>query len=256
MKWRDKITGLPEWITVAALMVFALAVRLAYMHLHPLESRDGIGYILLIQQWHDLDGGALPSFGGMQPPLFCYLARAMMYAGIAAEDAALAVNLLAGTLLLIPVYISARTLWKERSAAVWLGILAAVMPVLVKYSCLRLREGMYLLLAFSTVCAWMLAIRKHHPLRSAAVCGFLAVINLLCRYEALELLAVCGVTLPAAALIPKRRWKDAFKTLAAYIGGGTLGALTIMLLPGMPNILFIYINRIWMHCLGTFINPL
>ena len=179
-----------------------------------------------------------------------------MYLGFSAESATLTVTLAAGVVLLIPVYVAGRALWKERAAAAWLCVLVAVMPVFVRYSCQRLREGLYLLFAMATVCAWLLAMKRIHMLRSAGVCGFLAVVNLLCRYEAAELLVVGALTLPFAALFPGWRWKLTGRMVLAFWGGVLCGAAVVFVLPGMPNIWAIYFNRVYMHCLGRFSNLL
>ena len=130
------------------------------------------------------------------------------------------------------------------------------MPVFVRYSCLRLREGLYLLLASATVCAWILAMKKIHMLRASAACAFLSMLNLMCRYEAAELVVCGALTLPFAGLFPGWRWKLAGKVVLAFWGGVLFGAAVIMILPGMPNMLAIYFNRVYMQCLGTSINPL
>lgn len=260
MNIRDKITEklrtLPDWAILALLMLFALAIRLIYLWGHPLESRDGIYYIEFTHEWFARGAAALPEHLSIKPPLYCYISRALMYTGLSAAEATLAVSLAAGVLLLIPVFVSGRILWKERSAAIWLSTFAAVMPTLVRFSCLRLREGLYLMLAFSTVCAWILAIRKIHMLRTAAACAFLAMLNLMCRYEAAEILAVAAVTLPVTALFPGWRWKMAVRMLFAFLIGTLLGAAVVATLPGMPNLFAVYFSRIYMQCLGTSINPL
>jgi len=102
----------------------------------------------------------------------------------------------------------------------------------------------------------ILAIRKIHMLRSAAACAFLAILNLMCRYEAAEIFAVAAVTLPIAAFFQGGRWKMAARTLFAFLIGTLLGAAVVVALPGMPNMFAIYFSRIYLQCLGTSINPL
>lgn len=220
-----------------------------------METRDGIGYILFTQQWFEEGGAALPDFLQTQPPLFCYLSRALMFTGLSAAAATQLINLTAGTLLLIPVYLTGKTLFDDKHAGLWLGTFAAVMPPLVKYSCERLREGLYFFFAFWIICVWLYAVKQIRPALNAFLCGMLAVLSLLCRYEALELLVFCGITLPAAAFFPHFAWKKALKTGSMFALGALLGIIAIRLLPGMPDIFTIFMNRIWSQCLGTSINP-
>lgn len=255
-KISEKLRTVPDWAILATLMLFALGIRLIRLWGHPLEFRDGLYYIQFTQEWFDRGAAALPEYLSIKPPLYCYLSRALMYLGFTASAATLTVSLVSGVLLLIPVYITGRVLWKERSAAVWLTLFASGMPVLVRYSCTRLREGLYLFFTFSAVCAWILAIRKIHPLRGAACCAFLSMLNLMCRYEAAEILVTAAVTLPVAALLPAWRWKEAGKVVLALGCGVLAGAAVMAFLPGMPNLLVIYFSRIYMQCLGTLINPL
>ena len=211
-------------------MAGALAVRLFYCWSHPMETRDGIGYIQFTQRWFEEGTAALPAFLQTQPPLFCYLSRALMFTGLSAEAATQLVNLSAGTLLLIPVYFAGKLLFNDKRAGLWLGALSAVMPTLVKYSCERLREGLYFFFAFWVICFWLHAVKQSRPMQNAFLCGLCAVLSLLCRYEALE-----------AGFV--------------FVLGALLGVAVIRLLPGMPDILTIFVNRIWSQCLGTSINP-
>jgi membrane protein len=236
-------------------MAGALAVRLFYCWSHPMETRDGIGYIQFTQRWFEEGTAALPAFLQTQPPLFCYLSRALMFIGLSAEAATQLVNLSAGTLLLIPVYFAGKLLFNDKRAGLWLGALSAVMPTLVKYSCERLREGLYFFFAFWVICFWLHAVKQSRPMQNAFLCGLCAVLSLLCRYEALELLVFCGIGLPAAIFFPDRAWKNALKAGFVFVLGALLGVAVIRLLPGMPDILTIFVNRIWSQCLGTSINP-
>jgi len=220
-----------------------------------METRDGIGYIQFIQRWFDEGPAFFSAYLHIQPPLFCYLSRALMFSGLSAETATLLVNLTAGTLSLVPIYLTGKVLFRDKNAGLWLCALAAVMPTLVKYSCERLREGLFFFFAFWIICVWFYAIKRIHLTLNSFCCGMIATLSLLCRYEALELLLFCGISLPVAVFFPNSDWKTALRAELTFAVGVLFGVILIRILPGMPDILFIFINRIWSQCLGFSINP-
>jgi hypothetical protein len=56
-------------------MFSALLMRLAYLAFHPMESRDGIYYIRLVEEWFRNGESAIPDFTRIPPPLYCYLSK-------------------------------------------------------------------------------------------------------------------------------------------------------------------------------------
>ena len=252
-----------EWLkkhstraVLGLLMVLALAVRLVYLHLNPLVSRDGIHYILFTREWFAHGSAALPSFARMPPPLFCYLGRALMYLGIDAACGLGIINMFFGVATLIPAYLIGRTLYDDRKAGLWLAAFAAVAPPLVTFSCLKERECLYVFMLFWVVWLWTMVVREKQQMRSATGCGAAVIIAMYCRYEAIELLPFAILGLPLSVLIPSRQWKRSLQVLGCAAGGAVCALVVMLLLPGMPNIIRIFYNQFYAQCLGTSLNPL
>ena len=242
---------------LSILMLGALAVRLIYLAEAPMETRDGISYVNFTQRWFESGRAALPSFDRTSPPLFCYLGRGMMFLGLSASTALLTINMTCGVLLLIPAYLIGKHIYDDRNAGLWFAGFAAVMPPLVEFSCVRLRESLYLFLVFWIVSLWVMTIRcRCRGEWAAALCGASAVVATYCRYEALELLAFVALSLPIIGLFPKWQWRRATMIALAVAGGVIVAAAVMHWLPGMPDILRVFYNRIYAQCLGTSINPL
>ena len=256
-KIRDKLRALPDWSILGLLMLFALVVRLVYLYLNPMETRDGIYYIRFTQGWFERGAAALPSFARMPPPLYCYMGKMLMYLGLGASQALLLINLFFGVATLVPAYFVGKTIYDDRKAGLWFASFTAVLPPLVTYSCTRTRECIYLFFLFWIAALWIIAIRtKWRPWLCSALCGAMVSIAMHCRYEAFELLPFVVIGLPASVLIPSRQWKKSLLVLSGAITGVLIALAVMMLLPGMPNIVRIFYNQVYAQCLGTSLNPL
>ena len=248
---RLRFVGVLLFIALAA-----LAIRLAHLYVCPMEKRDGIGYTFFTQQWFEQGDAALPSFGQMKPPLFCYLGRALMYCRMSAAAALLTINMVCGVLMVVPAYLIGNAIYDDRKAGLWFAGFTAVMPPLVHFSCFRLREGLYLFFVFWIVWAWIMVIKRRRENFCAALCGALSVAAIYCRYEAAELLVFAFVSLPIIGLFPNWQWRRAAWIWASVTCGIIAAMVMFWSLPGLPNIVQIFYNRIYGICLGTSFNPL
>ena len=234
----------------------AMILRVVYAVLHPIETRDGIWYINFTQKWFEAGDAALPVYETMSPPLYCYLGKNLMYCGLSAAEALLYINMICGILLLIPAYLIGRYIYNDRNAGLWFAAFAAVMPPLVEYSCVRLREGLYLFLLFWIVCLWIMALKRINWKLNAFIGGCLCIPALYCRYEAWEMFPFMLLGLPLVMLFPNWKWKEALGSAGFVLLGIVVAGVIFYFLPGMPNIFNILFNRIFAQCLGTSLNPL
>ena len=239
---------------LATLVTAALVVRIGYLWTHPMESRDGIHYINFVREWFWKGDDAIPDFTRVPPPLYCYTSRSLMYCGLSAESATLLVSMASGILLFIPLYFAGKIFWGRRGAF-WCGILGTVFPPLVRFSCERLREGIYYFFVFSAFTFFLYAVKKIRPQINSAVCGAMCAFALYCRYEAFELFIMAPAGIAICSFFPGKSIKAALLNLLCFAGIAFLTLLVLNNLPGMPDILTIFWNRIYLQCLGTFINP-
>ncbi|MCQ2377696.1 MAG: glycosyltransferase family 39 protein [Victivallaceae bacterium] len=237
-----------------ATMLGALALRLTYLALHPLETRDGIGYVRFIEKLHAEGAAAFPDLLQTQPPLFVWLSWKLTDCGLDAATAAVSVNIAAGVLLLIPVYFAGKRLFGEVKYGFMSSGIAAVMPLLVRFSCERLRESLYLLCAAIVLCCWLYAVTRVCAKRNFFFCGLFGVVAVFCRYEGLELLLLGAFALPSA-LLAKPRLKNFFFALLAFSVGVFVGYFVMRSLPGMPDIFVIFYNRVKIFCLVQQFKP-
>jgi len=232
---------------VAGIVLFAALIRLWYAWCHPLESNDGIRYLSWIRQW--VSEGSCESLL-VRPPLFFYLARGLMACGLSVENATLAINLAAGSLLVIPVYLAGRALWKKHFSGIAAAFFCAVMPKLVKFSCVRLRDGLYLFFIGWVIAFWAWAFQAENDRRgvwSAFFCGLAMALGVMCRFEMLEFLPWVVLTLPILALCICRSWRCALLFPLMVLLGLAVGIVGISILPGMPPVWQSYLNRIRMQ---------
>lgn len=219
-------------------------VRLLYLWLHPMVTRDGITYINFCQNWFEQGNEALPSFLQTQPALLFYLGKLLMHWGIPAESSLLLINLVAGILLLIPVYMIGRLIFQAHPEnALWLTGFAAVMPKLVEYSCSQLRESLYFLFFALVFCFWGYAVQRIYLKWNAFFCGLSILCAMQCRYESLELLIFCFATLPLI-LWKKHNFRTALIGITFISIGIVMGITFFRCLPDMPDFWIIYRNRI------------
>jgi 4-amino-4-deoxy-L-arabinose transferase-like glycosyltransferase len=177
-----------------------------------------------------------------------------MHCGLSAETATLGVNMVCGVLLMIPLYFIARAFW-GRGGALWCCTLGVVFPPLVRFSCTRLREAIYYLFVFTAFAFFLYAARRIKPVLNSFLCGVMCVCAVFSRYEAFELFIILPSGLLLAAFFPEKRVLPCVKSIIAFLFGAAVFMLIFKLLPGMPDIITIFWNKIYSICLGTFINP-
>lgn len=225
------------------LILCALAIRVVYATNHPIESRDGIFYVNFCNSWFTGGTAALPFELQSKPLLYQYCVCALMRLGISAFDAALWLNLIVGSLLMLPIYFFGKIFFEDKKAALWLVALAAVMPPLVEYSALRLRETFYLFFAAWTICAWGFCIKGcRYQWFWLMICGAAAMLATQCRYEGGELI-IFGISLPCYMLYQRTGWKKALLAAVLFGVGIILCGVAVYCLPGMPNYFWIYFHR-------------
>ena len=177
---------------------------------------DGAEYARLAQ--HLVHGGGYDGmFGHVDlsfPPLYPALLAIVRPITQHVEAAGIVVSLVAGTLLVVPVYGIARRLYGA-GAALWSALLVALCPFVSILATMVLTDAVFLLLAFCGLYFWLRASDERET-RSAVFCGLSFGLAALTRPE--------GFLLCAAALgfcfvrnLVERRGRDAVVVAVATL---------------------------------------
>ena len=132
--------------------IIALAVVLRttrYMIEHRID-KDSVGYIYMAEKLAQGKINDAIYMNPRMPPLYISLLALGEYSGIGAEAAGVIVSLLAGTLVLIPVFLISRKIFGDKIGLVS-AFLVATHPYLIRLSTEVMRDSLFLFLLFSSV---------------------------------------------------------------------------------------------------------
>jgi hypothetical protein len=144
-----------EYTLVAGFTAIAFLTRLAALRLRPILTPDGVYYATM---------GKLLAAGNFKEglstfwaPLYPFLVGVSSLVFRDIETGGKSVSILAGSLLVIPVYLLARTLYGKDTASIG-AFLIAVNPTLIQYSTRLLTESTYTLLLAVVLYAGLTAL--------------------------------------------------------------------------------------------------
>ena len=188
---------------------------------------------------------ALQSLGDADriPPLLPFLIKSMMSAGIPAETAGFAINIILGSLTTLVGFGLALETTENKTIALLTAILIAVHPRINDLSTEVQRDVPYLF--FSGCALWLILVglkRKKSVLWCAA--GIALAFSLLLRYEAAELLLLIPAAAFVSALFRRLSWKQALSYAAAFIACTGISFYSLLLLMGTPEFVSSYFNYI------------
>ena len=178
-----------QWLLFFLILLGALFLRTWYRISHTELGRDEIYYInLALNRTRDTAQEKI-----LQPPLLILFLQEVFHYGNNSITTAKIVANFVGLLFVIPWWFIGKRVFRSISAATLLMGLAAVLPVAVEYSCVILRETLYL-----PVIAWLLLFLTLYYQRASAQylvgIGIFLGIGIIIRYETLEwLIFVLGL---------------------------------------------------------------
>ena len=202
-KWRVASRILSRWgvrhfhLTLGICCILAMALKLISYFADPIVSRDAALYLHLAQTWFDTNRfeamlGILNEF--WISPLHLFLIKNLMFTGISAETAGIALNILLGSLL---PFIGGKTVLEfsaNKKAALLTALFIAVQPSFTAFSVEVQREIPYLFLTgcvIWSITAW-LCRRKWYLL---CIGGALTGLAFLTRFESLEFFPMLALIL-------------------------------------------------------------
>lgn len=172
--------------------ILGAIIRIFYCIYYPVQSRDAYEYGVIIASWEEM--GQLPEGMKIFPLSLWILKIPNHFFNYEIMKGSILVNLIVGLLIIIiSIHILGRY-FKNDSAVLIAGIVAATHPELVHYSCSGLRENTYLffsLLAIGYLAKYSSGIRICDLLLSA----IFASLAFLCRLEGFEFLIIFNMIL-------------------------------------------------------------
>lgn len=167
------------------LMILAFSLRLSRAFIDDNMDKDSVIYLWMAETAAKGDISGAVEYNGRMPPLYIAMMAVGEYAGIGAYRAGVAISIIAGTLLLIPVFSITRTLFNDK-IALFASILAATHPYLVRISTEIMRDSLFMFLLFAGLA---LALKAAKGQRATAWCapGIFAGLAVMTRTEGIDL---------------------------------------------------------------------
>ncbi|MFA6567958.1 MAG: glycosyltransferase family 39 protein [Victivallales bacterium] len=167
------------------ILLLAFGLRLARSVIDDKMDKDSVVYLWMAKSAAAGDINSAVAYNVRMPPLYIFLMAAGEYLGIGAFNAGMAVSVMAGTLLLIPVFSIAKTLSSDK-IALFASIVAATHPYLVRISAEIMRDSLFLLLIFAGL-AFALKAAKGGKVLDWCIPGVFAGFAVMTRAEGIDL---------------------------------------------------------------------
>lgn len=214
------------------IFLLALALRTARCWLENRFDKDAILYVYMAE---DLAGGEINQAFDRNPrlpPLYVLLMAQGKKIGFSVEQAGLAISVLAGALLVLPVFLIARS-FCGANAALAAAFLAATHPYLVRISAEIMRDSLFFTLLFASLAFAVLAAEQIAS-RYWYLSGLAAGLAALVRSEGLEILVAlfcwAGLELFRSAGEFRRSWPKYAAGLLAFLAFFLLITIPVQLL--------------------------
>lgn len=186
---------------MALCILLGLLVRLMECIRYPVQPRDAYEYELIISEWEEK--GEMPK--RYKGPLSLWLLKLPRHFwGYDTIKGGVIVNNVIGILLMLIIMQEISNHFKNDFIVLYVGIIMATHPQLVRFSCFFLRENSYLFFSvlFLGAMARYCNSSKLRYMITAAIMGALAF---LCRQEGIEFFAVACIAIMLAGFLNGRK---------------------------------------------------
>lgn len=168
------------------IIVLAFGLRLARAVIDDNMDKDSVVYLWMAETAAKGDINGAVAYNCRMPPLYISLMAAGEYLGIGALNAGMAISVIAGTLLLIPVFSITKTLFNDK-IALFASVIVATHPYLVRISAEIMRDSLFLFLLFSGL-AYALKAAKEDKIFNWCILGVFAGLAVMTRTEGIDLI--------------------------------------------------------------------
>lgn len=169
-------------ILLLAITSIALVLRTARYAIEHRLDKDSVGYIYMAENVAKGKINEAIYLNPRMPPLYISLLALGEYSGIGAEATGVMVSMLAGTLILIPVFLLSRKIFGDRVGLVS-AFLVATHPYLIRLSTEVMRDSLFLFLIFSAIAFAVYAADNAAVSRKWYIAGVFAGLATMTRSE-------------------------------------------------------------------------
>ncbi len=209
-------------LSLSVLLLLALCLRAARPFVVDRISKDGVLYVYMAR---DIASGDVDSAflrNRRMPPLYVFMMAWLSRSGFSAEVAGLVVSVLAGALLVVPVFLIGELMHGRRLAAL-AAFLVGVNPDLVRISGTVMRDPLFLLMLFCSLYCLLKAMSSEGWEGTSywLLCGGFAALGTAVRTEGILILPVgvlCVVVEVAMSVKDKSAGLNSRKVLATFSG--------------------------------------
>ena len=159
-------------------VLVGLAVRVLYIIKYPVPVRDAYNYAQHIQNWDTIRMTTPPLSLSLLRIPYCYFRLDVMKSGII-------VNMILGIAIILLFIVVMELISSSKRCILIVGIIAALHPSLVHYSCEMLRENSFIFFSLLAIISTILYTKRNNNIFIALTALFCAC-SVLCRHEAIE----------------------------------------------------------------------
>jgi 4-amino-4-deoxy-L-arabinose transferase-like glycosyltransferase len=203
MKMKESVEKILDkrCLTVGFLILLAFSVRVAKPFLVDRISKDGVLYVYMADDIARGDLNEAFKRNNRIPPLYLFLMAGLGRVGLESETAGVLISVVAGVLLIIPVFLMAEMIFGPRVATVS-GFLAAVNPNLVNASSQVMRDSLFLFFLFCSLYLLFKALDgKKWNLIFWSGAGFCSLLAAATRTEGFEMIGVALLAATVEAIV-------------------------------------------------------
>jgi 4-amino-4-deoxy-L-arabinose transferase-like glycosyltransferase len=224
-----------RWLVIGLICVLAFSLRAIRPFVVDRIAKDGVLYVSVA---NDISQGNLNiAFrkNRRMPPLYVFMMAGLHKLGFNLETAGKLISIIAGVLLIIPVYLITEMIFKSRVAAMG-AFLVAVNPDMIKISARVMRDSLFLAILFTAVYFVIKAMKTERwNLHFWSISGLLVSIGVAVRTESIEIIPITIIWMIVELISLKRDKKPILPTAKRW-SVGLLMLVSIYLIAAIPFI--------------------
>ncbi len=137
-------------VLLLGIIALGFALRATRYAIEHRVDKDSVGYIAMAEMAAKGKVNEAIGLNPRMPPLYISLMTLGEYSGLGAETAGVIVSMLAGTFILIPVFLIARKIFGDKTGLVS-AFLVATHPYLIRLSTEVMRDSLFIFLTFGAI---------------------------------------------------------------------------------------------------------